>query len=75
MSSDSILQELNIFFIRQKEVRGLGDAVRYAESFVAGDPFAVMLGDTITIPPCIQELMAVYIRDIMHPLLRLSVFP
>jgi UTP--glucose-1-phosphate uridylyltransferase len=59
---DTILQKLNIFFIRQKEVKGLGDAVRYAESFVAGDPFAVMLGDTITIPPCIQELMAVHER-------------
>jgi UTP--glucose-1-phosphate uridylyltransferase len=59
---DLILQELNIFFVRQKEVRGLGDAIRYAESFVADDPFAVMLGDTITIPPCINELMAVHER-------------
>jgi UTP--glucose-1-phosphate uridylyltransferase len=57
---DLILHELNIFFIRQKEVRGLGDAIRYAESFVADDPFAVMLGDTITIPSCIHELMTVY---------------
>jgi len=59
---DKILQELNIFFIRQKEVKGLGDAIRYAESFAADDPFALMLGDTITIPPCINELMAVYER-------------
>jgi UTP--glucose-1-phosphate uridylyltransferase len=57
---DQILRELNIFFIRQKEVKGLGDAIRYAESFVNDDPFAVMLGDTITIPPCIHELMTVY---------------
>ena len=57
---DRILEELNIFFIRQKEARGLGDAIRYAESFVNDEPFAVMLGDTITIPPCIQELMRVY---------------
>jgi len=57
---DKMLQDLNIFFVRQKEVRGLGDAIRYAESFVADDPFAVMLGDTITIPSCIQELMTVY---------------
>ena len=59
---DKILQELNIFFIRQKEVKGLGDAIRYAESFAADDPFALMLGDTITMPPCIHELMAVYER-------------
>jgi UTP--glucose-1-phosphate uridylyltransferase len=57
---DQTLEELNIFFVRQKEVRGLGDAIRYAESFVNDDPFAVMLGDTITIPPCIHELMKVY---------------
>lgn len=57
---DRILEELNIFFIRQKEARGLGDAIRYAESFINDEPFAVMLGDTITIPPCIQELMRVY---------------
>ena len=57
---DRILEDLNIYFVRQKEMRGLGDAIRYAESFVAGDPFAVMLGDTITIPPCIHELMSVY---------------
>lgn len=59
---DLILHELNIFFIRQKEVRGLGDAILYAEPFIADDPFAVMLGDTITIPPCINELMAVHER-------------
>lgn len=59
---DRTLEELNIFFVRQKEVRGLGDAIRYAESFVNEDPFAVMLGDTITIPPCIHELMTVYNR-------------
>lgn len=57
---DRMLREINIFFIRQKEVKGLGDAIRYAESFVADQPFAVMLGDTITIPPCIHELMEVY---------------
>src|SRR5665647_281989 len=34
---DRTLEELNIFFVRQKEVRGLGDAIRYAESFVADD--------------------------------------
>jgi UTP--glucose-1-phosphate uridylyltransferase len=57
---DRILEDLNIYFIRQKQVRGLGDAIRYAESFVADDSFAVMLGDTITIPPCICELISVY---------------
>jgi hypothetical protein len=34
-----------LHFIRQNEVRGLGDAVAYAETFVGGEPFAVLLGD------------------------------
>lgn len=37
----------NIFFVRQKEQRGLADAVGYARDFVGDDPFMVMLGDTI----------------------------
>ena len=36
-----------IFYVRQKEPLGLGDAIRYGESFVDGEPFAVLLGDTI----------------------------
>jgi len=34
-------------FIRQREARGLGDAVGYAEGFAAGQPFVVLLGDDI----------------------------
>lgn len=37
----------NIHFIWQKELNGLGDAVRYARSFTAGEPFALLLGDTL----------------------------
>jgi UTP--glucose-1-phosphate uridylyltransferase len=36
-----------IFYIRQKELNGLGDAIRYARNFVDGEPFLVLLGDTI----------------------------
>lgn len=42
-----ISQMANIHFIWQKELRGLGDAVRYARSYVGHEPFAVLLGDTI----------------------------
>jgi len=59
---DEILGEINIFFVRQKEQKGLGDAVRYAESFVDDEPFALLLGDTITLPPCTKELIQVYSR-------------
>jgi UTP--glucose-1-phosphate uridylyltransferase len=36
-----------IHFVWQQEMRGLGDAVRHAESFVGDEPFAVLLGDCI----------------------------
>jgi len=37
----------NIFFLRQKETRGLGNAVGRARAFVGDEPFAVLLGDDI----------------------------
>jgi UTP--glucose-1-phosphate uridylyltransferase len=57
---DRILSEVNIFFVRQREQKGLGDAVRYAEAFVDDEPFALLLGDTITIPPCTKEIIEIY---------------
>ncbi|MGP6221077.1 UTP--glucose-1-phosphate uridylyltransferase [Caldiplasma sukawensis] len=36
-----------IYFVRQKEQKGLADAVRYAKGFVDEEPFVVLLGDTI----------------------------
>lgn len=57
---DRILDEVNVFFVRQREQKGLGDAVRYAEAFVDDEPFALLLGDTITIPPCTVELTEIY---------------
>jgi len=59
---DRILDEINIFFVRQKDQKGLGDAVAYAESFVDDEPFALLLGDTITFPPCTKELIEIYNR-------------
>ncbi|KPK80599.1 MAG: UTP--glucose-1-phosphate uridylyltransferase, partial [Bacteroides sp. SM23_62_1] len=37
----------DIHFVWQKELRGLGDAIRYAYHHVNGEPFAVLLGDTL----------------------------
>jgi len=39
----------NIFYVRQKETKGLGHAVWRAKRFVGDDPFAVLLGDDIMI--------------------------
>lgn len=52
----------NIYFLRQKETNGLGDAVLKAESFVSGEPFAVLYGDDVIIgePPATSELCNAY---------------
>lgn len=38
---------VNIYYIRQPYPNGLGDAIRFAKSFVADEPFVVMLGDDL----------------------------
>ena len=52
----------NIYFVRQKETKGLGDAVLKAESFVGDEPFAVLYGDDVIIgePPATKELCEAY---------------
>lgn len=40
----------DIHFIRQKEPVGLGDAILHAARHCDDEPFAVLLGDTITVP-------------------------
>ena len=40
-----ISQMVNIYYIRQKEPKGLGDAIYCARSFIGDEPFAVMLSD------------------------------
>ncbi|MCP3930537.1 MAG: UTP--glucose-1-phosphate uridylyltransferase GalU [Bacteroidetes bacterium] len=37
----------DIHFVWQKELNGLGDAIRYGKQHVGNEPFAVLLGDTI----------------------------
>lgn len=59
---DEMLSRLNIYYIRQRGARGLGDAIGHAEAFVGGEPFAVLLGDTITIPPCTKALNSMYLK-------------
>ena len=57
----SISKLANIFFIRQKETKGLGHAVSCARSFVGDEPFAVLYGDDVIIgddPACGQLIRA-----------------
>jgi UTP--glucose-1-phosphate uridylyltransferase len=54
-----------IYYVRQKELNGLGDAISYAERHVGREPFAVLLGDTIIDTddkPITQQLVDVYKR-------------
>ena len=37
----------NIFYIRQKETKGLGHAILCAKEFIGDEPFAILLGDDL----------------------------
>jgi UTP--glucose-1-phosphate uridylyltransferase len=52
----------NIHYIRQKEPKGLGDAIYCARTFVNNEPFAVLLGDDIvqSKEPCLKQLMDIF---------------
>lgn len=54
----------NIHFIWQKDLKGLGDAVRYGRYHVNDEPFAVLLGDTLIESynriPVTKQLLEVY---------------
>lgn len=66
---DRVLNEIrkitdlaNISYVRQKEPKGLGDAIFCAKKYVSDEPFAVLLGDSISkgVKPCTKELIEVY---------------
>ncbi|MBQ1261217.1 MAG: UTP--glucose-1-phosphate uridylyltransferase [Clostridia bacterium] len=52
----------NIYFLRQKVTRGLGDAVGRAREFVGDEPFVVLYGDDIVFSetPVCRQLIDVY---------------
>jgi UTP--glucose-1-phosphate uridylyltransferase len=69
---DDILQSIreissmvNVHYIRQKEPKGLPDAILAAEKHIGDESFAVLLGDDIIISevPCIKQLMDVSIQN------------
>ena len=49
----------DIYYIRQKEPKGLGHAISCAKTFVGNQPFAVMLGDDVVDSkvPCLKQLI------------------
>lgn len=51
----------NIFYVRQKETKGLGHAILCAKEFVGDEPFAVLYGDDVILgedPACGQLIRA-----------------
>lgn len=52
----------NVYFLRQKETKGLGHAVLCAKSFVGDEPFAVLYGDDVIISdnPVTKQLCEAY---------------
>ncbi|ABE52516.1 UTP--glucose-1-phosphate uridylyltransferase GalU [Methanococcoides burtonii] len=59
---EDISSMVDIHYIRQKEPRGLGDAIMTAKKHISGDPFAVLLGDDIIVNdvPCTKQLIEVF---------------
>jgi UTP--glucose-1-phosphate uridylyltransferase len=56
---------VNVHYIRQKEPKGLPDAILAAEKHIGDESFAVLLGDDIIVSevPCIRQLMDVSIKN------------
>lgn len=54
----------NIYYVRQKETKGLGHAVLCAKDFIGDEPFAVLYGDDVIIgeDPAIAQLCRAYAR-------------
>lgn len=58
----AIARMANMYFIRQKEAKGLGHAVHCAQSFTKDEPFLVLYGDDIIFSktPVCRQLMDAY---------------
>jgi len=76
-NGDSLLREIEEFtskasfhFVRQKDPKGLGDAILQAEKHVGSEPFLVILGDTIHVSkiPVARQLWDVHQR-LQHPVI------
>lgn len=54
----------NLYFLRQKEPKGLGHAILRARDFVGDEPFAILYGDDIVFSkkPVVKQLIETYER-------------
>jgi UTP--glucose-1-phosphate uridylyltransferase len=60
----NISSMINVSYVRQGEPLGLGHAVLVTEALVAGEPFAVILGDDVidAEPPALRQMIDVFDR-------------
>jgi UTP--glucose-1-phosphate uridylyltransferase len=70
------LSAVDIHYIRQKEQRGLGDAIYAAKKYVGNEPFAVLLGDTISFDktPCTKQMINVF-EEVKAPVIAVEKVP
>ncbi len=57
------ISSITVHYVRQKHMRGLGDAILCAKTFMDHEPFAVILGDDVVYnkgEPALRQLMDVY---------------
>ncbi|MBS3910093.1 MAG: UTP--glucose-1-phosphate uridylyltransferase GalU [Actinobacteria bacterium] len=61
---ENIAKLADIHYIRQKVAAGLGHAVLCAKKHIGANPFAVLLGDIITLSdsPCTKDLIGIHER-------------
>ena len=55
--------DINVHYVRQKHMRGLGDAIYCAKTFMGSEPFAVLLGDDVVYnpqKPALKQMIEVY---------------
>lgn len=58
----SVSDIANIYYIRQKEPKGLGHAILTARTFIGDEPFAILLGDDVITSekPALKQMMEKY---------------
>ena len=60
-SIGQILRDAKFYYVRQKEPKGLGDAILCARHFIGAEHFAVLLGDDIILDEnCTTEIMRIH---------------
>jgi UTP--glucose-1-phosphate uridylyltransferase len=60
----ALAEMADMHYIRQRELRGLGDAVAHARDHVGGESFVLLLGDTVLDSPlpCTRQLIDIHSR-------------